>query len=564
MHIGSKMPETRRQIRVFLCHASQDKPVVRELYQRLNAEGWVDAWLDEKRLLPGQDWRLSIEEAVETSDVVIICLSSNSVSKEGFVQKELRYAREIAFEKLEGSIFLIPLRIDECDVPRGLRFYQWADYFGENKEETYHALLESLKLRHNQKLRIEKEAHASQERAKQEREVAEKIAREKALRDDAEKALREKAEEEKVKCEVSTKAVYAKEQQEIEKHKREVEKKPIAKKEQQVAKQKSFETPKPQVAETQQIKNISGKSQRNIYMGIGIFTIVCISIFCSAILFPRLFQNPPAIPSKFPTRKFSIPTVTLIPPSKTLSPAPSPTQAPIPTETSFPPEIKDGYGVSMILVPESEFVIGNDYDDATDNPAHVVYIDSYYIDEYEVTNALYKECVKLEVCKMPAPFEMDKSYHYDSKYDNYPVLNVDWDMANTYCSFRIARLPTEAEWEKAARGEKGLIYPWGEKEDATLANTSSNFPAPVGSFQSDISPYGVYDMAGNAHEWVSDWYDVYPNGDPNASKDFGHTLKVVRGGGLLGLAQSSTRSHIHPSGNPWNQIVGFHLRDLIY
>jgi len=155
------MSEEKRLLKVFLCHASQDKPIARELYQRLNSEGWIDTWLDEKKLLPGQDWRLNIEEAVETSDIVIICISSNSVSKEGFIQKELRYAREISLEKLEGSIFLIPLRIDECDIPRGVRFYQWADYFGEKKDETYNALLESLRLRYNQKLKIEEDSELS-------------------------------------------------------------------------------------------------------------------------------------------------------------------------------------------------------------------------------------------------------------------------------------------------------------------------------------------------------------------------------------------------------------------
>ncbi len=89
------MPETRK-LRVFLCHASQDKPVVRELYRRLNNEGWIDPWLDEEKLLPGQDWDMEIERAVENSDDVIVCLSSNSVSKEGYIQKELRKILDVA------------------------------------------------------------------------------------------------------------------------------------------------------------------------------------------------------------------------------------------------------------------------------------------------------------------------------------------------------------------------------------------------------------------------------------------------------------------------------------
>lgn len=139
-----------RKLRVFLCHASQDKSSVRELYNHFLAEGWIDPWLDEGKLLPGQDWRTAIEEAVESSDVVIICLSKNSVNKEGFVQKELRYAREISLEKPDGTIFLIPLRLDECDVPRGLRFIQWTDYFGKKKEQSYKGLLEALNARYRQ------------------------------------------------------------------------------------------------------------------------------------------------------------------------------------------------------------------------------------------------------------------------------------------------------------------------------------------------------------------------------------------------------------------------------
>ncbi|MBK9780389.1 MAG: toll/interleukin-1 receptor domain-containing protein [Anaerolineales bacterium] len=128
---------------------------MRELSRQLMGEGWIDIWRDEKNLLPGQDWRVKIEEAVEEADVVIICLSNHSVSKEGHVQKELRYAREIALEKPEDAIFLIPLRLEECEVPRGLRFYQWVDYFGESKDSSYKALVTSLEYRYEQKIKIE-------------------------------------------------------------------------------------------------------------------------------------------------------------------------------------------------------------------------------------------------------------------------------------------------------------------------------------------------------------------------------------------------------------------------
>jgi hypothetical protein len=158
------MPLAVRKLHVFLCHASQDKPAVRELRLRLESEGWIETWLDEKKLLPGEDWRLSIEKAVDASDIVIICLSNNSVSKEGFVQKELRYAREIALEKPSETIFLIPLRLDECDVPRGLRFFQWSDYFGEKKDQTYIDLLQALDIRRNEAIRIETSRNEAREK----------------------------------------------------------------------------------------------------------------------------------------------------------------------------------------------------------------------------------------------------------------------------------------------------------------------------------------------------------------------------------------------------------------
>jgi len=144
------MPELRK-LRVFLCHASQDKPVVRELYQRLSVEGWIDPWLDEEKLLPGQDWDMEIEKAVEAADTVIVCLSSNSVSKEGYIQRELRFVLDIALEKPEGTIFVVPLRLDDCEFPRRLRSWHYVDYFpADQQESAYQRLLQSLEARADQ------------------------------------------------------------------------------------------------------------------------------------------------------------------------------------------------------------------------------------------------------------------------------------------------------------------------------------------------------------------------------------------------------------------------------
>jgi outer membrane protein assembly factor BamD (BamD/ComL family) len=137
--------EEKRPLKVFLCHASGDKPPVRDLYKQLSAEG-IDAWLDQEKLLPGQDWRLEIPQAVQEADVVVVCLSKKSITKEGYVQKEIRFALDIAEEKPEGTIFLIPARLEDCMVPERLSRWQWVDLY---EEDGFVRLLRSLNLRAN-------------------------------------------------------------------------------------------------------------------------------------------------------------------------------------------------------------------------------------------------------------------------------------------------------------------------------------------------------------------------------------------------------------------------------
>jgi len=140
------MPETR-PLRVFLCHSSHDKPAVRELYRQLSTEGWMDVWLDEEKLYPGQDWNLEIEKAVEAADAILVCLSNNSITKEGYIQRELRIVLDYADYKPEGTLYLIPIRLEQCDPPRRLRAWQYADYFEKDRDRAYQRLLISLQMR---------------------------------------------------------------------------------------------------------------------------------------------------------------------------------------------------------------------------------------------------------------------------------------------------------------------------------------------------------------------------------------------------------------------------------
>ena len=133
----------KRKLKVFLCHASENKPVVQGLYERLSVAGF-DPWLDSHFLLPGHDWDLEIQKAMRDSDAVIVCLSQISVVKEGYVQKEIKYAQEIQKEKPEGTIFLIPMQLEECEVPFSLQDVHWGHYF---EEDGFEKLVKALNAR---------------------------------------------------------------------------------------------------------------------------------------------------------------------------------------------------------------------------------------------------------------------------------------------------------------------------------------------------------------------------------------------------------------------------------
>jgi len=201
--------------------------------------------------------------------------------------------------------------------------------------------------------------------------------------------------------------------------------------------------------------------------------------------------------------------------------APSPTVPP--TVISNPAEITDAKGVTMRLVPAGEFTMGSNNGDGDEQPVHQVVLDSYYMDKYEVTNDLYQACVNAGVCNPPhETSSLSHSYYYGNpQYDNYPVMKVDWVQAKTYCEWRGAHLPTEAEWEKAARGADGRTYPWGnESPNNNLLNYNQNLgdTTEAGKYPGGVSPYGLYDMAGNVWEWVADWYDSsYYSNSPSSN-----------------------------------------------
>lgn len=489
------MPNEHRPLNIFLSYASQDKPVVRELSCRLVGEGWIDTWLDEKNLLPGQDWRLNILDAVESCDIVIVCLSNSSVSKEGYVQKELRYAQEIALEKPEETIYLIPLRLDECNVPRGLRFYQWVDYFAEKKDESYKALIASLKLRYQQILKNEEE-RAKRQKEKQERDLADKLAREKLEREAVEELAWEKADRDAAEKAARTKA----EEEAAERGRRNAVE--LARQKTAEKKVKIEQLSEPPVFKPYRLRKPNTAIIVAVIGLVGTLSAALISSPLLANLFaPTPTATQPPAPSETPTRVVT------------------PTKAFTPTVTLFPTQITDPKGVTMRLVPAGEFTMGSDSISDNEKPVHQVYLDAYYMDKYEVTNAAYRTCVDAGQCTPPhETYSISRSRYYGySEFDDYPVIYVDWNQAQAYCKWRGASLPTEAQWEKAARGTDGRTYPWGEGIDCIRANFGGPLggckhdttfdTTRVGNYESGQSPFGIYDMVGNVWEWVADWYE---------------------------------------------------------
>jgi formylglycine-generating enzyme required for sulfatase activity len=232
-------------------------------------------------------------------------------------------------------------------------------------------------------------------------------------------------------------------------------------------------------------------------------------------------------------------------PTETLTSIPTkePTETPLPTLTSTPEiavisfKVSKIDGMVQVFVPQGEFEMGSDDGWESEKPVHTVRLAAYWIDQTEVTNTQYSLCVQAGACDSPGNFGSftRDDYYNESDFGRYPVISVSWYDAMAYCEWAGRRLPTEAEWEKAARGDEGSIYPWGDDIRCELANYIDCIgdTSHVGSYPAAASPYGALDMAGNVWEWVADWYYVkYYNDSPldyPLGPDSG-AYRVVRGG----------------------------------
>ncbi len=426
-----------RPLRVFLCHSSNDKPAVRELYQKLRAEPWIDPWLDEEELYPGQDWNLEIEKAVEAADAIIVCLTKNSINKEGYVQRELRIVLDFADYKPEGTIYILPVRLEECEPPRRLRPWQYADYFEGQRERGLQRLLVSLKRRADS-LELKYEQPAPPKNKKSIVEMPTLIKEEKPEHNRFEKA-------------------YTRAQKLVAEANERVQ------------------------------KNIEGRKPVEALSGV------------------------------YPEH----PTVDWIASNKiTLS-----------------------NGMEFMHVPAGKFLMGSDNHSESEKPQHTIDIPyDYWMSRFPMTNKLYNNYAIAKGIHHPVPNWEKKS--------NHPVTDISWNDVMGYCQWLnnqlkselpsglVLRLPTEAEWEKAARGNDGHEYPWGNTFDKDKCNTKAGGKGgttPVGLYSPHgDSTYGCADMVGNIAEWTNSLKKKYPyrvNDGRENEKSSG--TRVLRGGSFF-------------------------------
>ena len=183
----------------------------------------------------------------------------------------------------------------------------------------------------------------------------------------------------------------------------------------------------------------------------------------------------------------------------------------------------------MILITEGAFIKGSDDRWPDEGPTHTVYLDSFYIDKYETTTERYGKFVA--ATRRPPPADWKGNTIPPGK-EKHPVVFVTWFDANDYCHRAGKRLPTDSEWEKAARGTDGRWFPWGNDFDKMKANTPQlklGGTQPVGQFPQGDSPYGVSDLSGNVWEWTSSWYKPYP-GNHRPTENYGQKYRVLKGG----------------------------------
>lgn len=306
-------------------------------------------------------------------------------------------------------------------------------------------------------------------------------------------------------------------------------------------------------------ENAPVKSKNRLTGLLVVFSAIGVLLCVTLLIFPLINQSSET--ATLPTNSV-LPTNTNLAPRATDEVITLPSITPIATNTS-------NYIDGMIFIPAGELTMGQNNDASNETP-HLVNLNDFYIDKYEVTNSMYSKCVNTGFCMPPIKSDSPSNPFYfgNPEFDSYPVVYVTWDMANAFCEWREARLPTEAEWEKAARGSDGRIYPWGNEFTEGRSNFCDiNCPrewkntdyndgyadtAPIGSFPQGQSPYGVFDMSGNVYEWVVDWSNLESGQD-----------RVIRGGAWSDSLTTNATSRAKFSSSSAYEFIGFRCASSI-
>ncbi len=438
----SKIPVDMHDQMIFLSYAHEDIEIAKRLYRDLSAEG-LTLWFDQESLLPGQKWKVEIKNAIENSDYFIALLSPHSISKRGYVQKELHDALEILEQCPESDIFIIPVRVKECRPSHHkLHELQWVDLFPFYSN----GLRRILQVVRPQAQTFDNiDSKASQ--------TWEDLTSNDSTRIEA--AVGQIGDQQK--------GGYAK----------------------------------------RLLAIISDQRTNDLQ------TCIAAGNAIEMLGDPRL----------------------------------------------------DTLEMEMIQIPEGTFTMGTE-GDGDESPRHDVYLNAFEIAKYPLTNIQYKAFLNANPDHRE-PKGWNKRTSPAGK-ANHPVVNISWKDAQAYAEWlskqrgKHYRLPTEAEWEKAARGTDGRTYPWGNEFDPRKCNTIEGGPGdttPVGIYPEGASLYGVADMAGNIWEWCEDrysskYYEKSENRNPNGPNK--GDKRVVRGGACR-ASQGDARCVVRRSLSPYER-----------
>jgi len=553
---------TNRPLRVFLCHASNDKPAVRELYHRLTADGFAP-WLDEIDILPGQNWRYEIPKAVRNSDAVVVCLSRSSINKEGYVQREIKFALEFAEEKPDDTIFLIPLRLEDCDVPERLSHWQWVNHFDTNG---YSRLVQSLRARADS-LGLSKTISAapipqpsiqSQTVADVRVDVDTKevwIGGERlpALSDLEYRLMLLLYSRRDMICDRQHVVMAVWDQDYVG----EVDDARISQLFSRLRHKVERDPANPRYLFTVHGRGFVLISASNVSSGVNL-DAENVSVGHDVVGRDQIHQT-----------TINAQNVTIIQSGagvQKVKPVVAPSSSAKRAARSSANTLLEGQiwlsdqnnhriigGLEFVRVPAGAFIMGGG-----EHPLHSNEIPyDYWIGKYSVTNKQFGHFVK------SAKYKFNQgNWEHEA---NCPIDNVSWHDATAYCQWLnkvtrgklqglTVRLPTEAEWEKAARGTDGRKYPWGNHFDRNKCNAEMpgmRSIAPVSAYspQSD-SIYGVANITGNVWEWCHSLYKSYPYlANDGRENEAGDGLRVLRGGAFFeepDFAYCSARTQASP------------------